>query len=81
MIHFILIKKQFSYIKENKTYNYQFICIIKKINDEKADIKYGIKEINISNVSKIKIEENALSFWKELCDRLSSCFVNEKKNK
>ena len=79
---FYTYKKQFSYIKENKTYNYQFICVIKKINDEKADIKYGIKEINISSVSSgnIKNEENAPSFWKELCDRITSCFANEKKN-
>ena len=51
-------KKQFSNINENETYNYQFLCFIKKIDDEKADIKYGIKKINLSKVNHVKEKGN-----------------------
>jgi len=55
---FYTYKKQFSNINENKTYNYQFVCTIKKNDKEKADIEYQIKEINISNVNDVKEKRN-----------------------
>ena len=53
--------KQFSNINENETYNYKIHFFIKKIDDEKADIKYGIKEINISKVNDKKEKENQIN--------------------
>lgn len=70
-------KNQFSLIKGNKAYNYKFICLIKKISNEKADIKYGIKELNKTNYSDVK-DKREPSFWKKLCDKITpSCFADK----
>ena len=64
--------KKFSLNKENKTYNCEILCVIKKIDDEKADIKYGMKEIEISRISEVN-EKNESNCWKIIRDFFSFC--------
>ncbi len=52
------IKKEFSYIRDDKQYICKFLCLIKKIDEETADIKYGFKEIDKSKVEKIEDVSN-----------------------
>ena len=52
------IKKEFSYIRDDKQYICKFLCFIKKIDEETADIKYGFKEIDISKVGKMEDVSN-----------------------
>ena len=52
------IKKEFSYIRDDKKYICKFLCFIKKIDEETADIKYGFKEIDISKVGKLEDVSN-----------------------
>lgn len=69
-------QRQLSYIKENKNYNCEFLCVLKKINDEKFDIKYGFKEISISNVKEVNDvnnQGNELNCLKKLLDKFVSC--------
>ena len=52
------IKKEFSYIRDDKQYICKFLCFIKKIDEETSDIKYGFKEIDISKVGKMEDVSN-----------------------
>lgn len=52
------IKKEFSYIRDDKQYICKFLCFIKKIDEETADIKYGFKEIDTSKVGKLEDVSN-----------------------
>jgi len=56
--------KQFCVKNDYKTYNCDFLCVIKKIDDEKADIKYGMKEIEKANTIKLK---NVKESYKKKC--------------
>ena len=62
-------RKKFSLNKENKTYNCDFFCIINKIDDEKADIKYGMKEIEVSNIGEVngKNDSDCVKQFKKNC--------------
>jgi hypothetical protein len=52
------IKKEFSYIRDDKQYICKFLCFIKKIDEETSDIKYGFKEIDISKAGKTEDVSN-----------------------
>ena len=72
------IKKEFSYIRDDKQYICKFLCFIKKIDEETADIKYGFKEIDTSKVGKmedVSNNENDESF----CKKYFNSILNEKK--
>ena len=52
------IKKEFSYIRDDKQYKCKFLCFIKKIDEETVDIKYRFNEIDISKVGNFEDVSN-----------------------
>ena len=65
------IKKEFSYIRDDKLYICKFHCLIKKIDEETADIKYGFKEIDKSKVEKIEdVSNNEDESEENFCKKL-----------
>ena len=76
-------KTQTSFIQENKTYIYEFIFFIKKIDDEKADIQCGKREINISNANEIKDmkdKEKSPGIFSWICQKIHNLISDKKDN-
>lgn len=74
-------KRQASFIQENKTYNYEFIFFIKKIDDEKADIQCGKREINIANahdIKDVKDKGKSTRIISRICQSITNFFSDKK---